>query len=128
MSLRFASRTLASASRLPVRSAAAPAVRRMSSSPVAYKKAEEAEEPISSAPVVMQGKPQFPVYVDPFNPPKADEAPREYSEGTKNVVKGLARAMGYNSQATTAIRETRNMMKEIVDAVDKDRDFWYNGE
>lgn len=76
----------------------------------------------------MQGKPQFPVLVDPFNPPKADEAPREYSEGTKNVVKGLARAMGYNSQATTAIRETRNMMKEVVDAVDKDRDFWYNSE
>lgn len=125
MSLRFASRTLASASRLPARSAAAPVVRCMSSSPVMYKKAEE---PISSAPVVMQGKPQFPVYVDPFNPPKPDEAPREYSEGTKNVVKGLARAMGYNSQATTAIRETRNMMKEIVDAVDRDRDFWYNGE
>lgn len=111
-----------------MRFAAAPAARCMSTSSVTRKAADKSKEPISSAPVMMQGKPQFPVYVDPFNPPKADEAKKEYSDGTKNVVKGLARAMGYNSQATTAIRNTRNMMKDVVDAVDKDRDFWYNGE
>lgn len=127
MSFRLASRSLAAASRFPAHRAVAPAIRCISSTAASYK-ADKSKEPISSAPVVMQGKPQFPVYVDPFNPPKPDEPQREYSEGTKNVVKGLARAMGYNSSATTAIRETRNMMKDIVDAVDRDRDFWYNGE
>lgn len=44
-----------------------------------------------------------------------------------SVVKAVAKLMGYNSKSVTAIRETGNMCGELVDAVRRDHDFWYNG-
>jgi hypothetical protein len=44
------------------------------------------------------------------------------------VVRGLARAMGYNSKASTAIRETGRMMRGIVESIERDRVYWYEGE
>ena len=39
-----------------------------------------------------------------------------------------ARVLGYNSRASTAIRETGSMMSGIVEAVDRDHVFWYEGQ
>ncbi|KAJ9110717.1 hypothetical protein QFC22_006695 [Naganishia vaughanmartiniae] len=41
------------------------------------------------------------------------------------VVKALAKMMGYNTKSVTAIRETGNMVGEIVRAVERDHAFWY---
>lgn len=76
--------------------------------------------------------PQFPAPSDPFNPSEAPGAAGykspQYSEGTKTLVKGVARIMGYNSKASTAIRETGRMMRGVVEAVEADRAFWYDSE
>jgi hypothetical protein len=53
---------------------------------------------------------------------------QEYSDTTKAVVRGVARLMGYNSKASTAIRETQRMMGGIVEAAERDRVYWYDGE
>jgi cytochrome b pre-mRNA-processing protein 3 len=44
------------------------------------------------------------------------------------VVKALAKMMGYNTKSVTAIRETGNMVGEIVRAVERDHEFWYGGK
>ncbi|TXT10929.1 hypothetical protein VHUM_01680 [Vanrija humicola] len=80
-------------------------------------------------PTPMTSSPQFPAPADPFNPSDAPgaagrQAPA-YSENTKTLVKGVARIMGYNSKASTAIRETGRMMRGVVEAVEADRAFWY---
>lgn len=54
-------------------------------------------------------------------------AAQEYSDTTKAVVRGVARLMGYNSKASTAIRETQRMMGGIVEAAERDRVYWYDG-
>ncbi len=36
--------------------------------------------------------------------------------------------LGYNSKGSTSIRETARMMSGIVDAVERDSDFWYRGK
>lgn len=53
---------------------------------------------------------------------------QEYSDTTKAVVRGVARLMGYNSKASTAIRETQRMMGGIVEAAERDRVYWYEGK
>ena len=86
---------------------------------------------LPSTPYTVKEPPVFPAPKDPFEQPSPAERAREqpkYSEGTKNFVMGLARLMGYNSAASTAIRETGRMMKGIVDSVEEDRSFWYGGE
>ncbi len=86
-------------------------------------------EPVNNEPIPMKAKPQFPAPVDPFNPAPAKQKPAgEYSESTKNLVRGVAKLLGYNSKASTAIRETGRMMRGIVTAVEKERSFWYDGE
>jgi hypothetical protein len=72
----------------------------------------------------------FPAPNNPYDLPKepVKEEPKQYSEGQRRLVRGLARIMGYNTKATTAIRETGRMMKGIVEAVERDRAFWYDGE
>ena len=52
----------------------------------------------------------------------------KYSETQLKIVRGLARMMGYNSRASTAIRETGRMMGGIVDAIERDAEFWYDGK
>jgi hypothetical protein len=84
-------------------------------------------EPVNNEPIPMKAKPQFPAPVDPFNPAPAKQKPAgEYSESTKNLVRGVAKLLGYNSKASTAIRETGRMMRGIVTAVEKERSFWYD--
>lgn len=131
MSLRSASRSLFSAG--PRLSLSRPAIRYLSTpsetpeTPAAS--SSKSKKPLSSAPYKVEGTPQFPPPVNPFETKKAEATKaQEYSETTKNVVKGVARLMGYNSSSTTAIRETGRMMKGVVNAVEKDRDFWYNSE
>lgn len=51
-----------------------------------------------------------------------------YSDTTKAVVRGVARLMGYNSRASTAIRETGRMMRGVVESIERDRVYWYEGE
>ncbi|KAL1410354.1 Serine carboxypeptidase 3 [Vanrija albida] len=81
-------------------------------------------------PTPMKAQPQFPAPADPFNPSEAPGAAGRtsptYSEGTKTLVKGVAKLMGYNSKASTAIRETGRMMRGVVEAVETDRAFWYD--
>ena len=83
-------------------------------------------------------QPVFPPPSDPFSQtppqmtavPEAKPAPTSprYSDGQMGLIKGLARIMGYNSKASTAIRETRRMMGGIVEALEEDTEFWYGGE
>lgn len=70
-------------------------------------------------------QPIFPAPNNPFHPQPAPQ-PKEYSETTKTLVRGVAKLMGYNSRASTTIRETGRMMKGIVEAVDRDHAFWYD--
>ena len=39
-----------------------------------------------------------------------------------------AKVLGYNSRASTSIRETGRMMHGIVAAVERDSDYWYRGK
>lgn len=83
--------------------------------------------PANNDPIPLTSTPQFPAPSDPFNPAPKPEG-TQYSESTKNLVRGVAKLMGYNSKATTAIRETGRMMRGIVTAVEKERSFWYDRE
>lgn len=122
MSLR-SSRSLASAARA-VRALPASSSRAFTAAPLLRKE----KTPQTSDPTPITAPPQFPAPVDPFNPTPEAAATPKYSEGTKNLVRGVARLMGYNSRASTAIRETGRMMRGIVDAVEQERGFWYTGE
>ncbi|KAL7423234.1 Serine carboxypeptidase 3 [Cryptotrichosporon argae] len=84
--------------------------------------------PAPSGPRVLSVPPQFPAPTDPFDAAEPAPEPKraEYSEGTKAVVRGVAALMGYNTAASTAIRETGRMMRGIVEAVERDRAFWYD--
>ena len=87
-----------------------------------------AKQPAGPYPVP---KATFPVYKDPWATPTAEKPappPKKYSERTVRLVQGLARIMGYNSRTSTAIRETSRMMRGIVEAVERDSAFWYDGE
>lgn len=53
---------------------------------------------------------------------------QKYSDTQIKMVRGLARIMGYNSRATTTIRETGRMMRGIVEGIERDKEFWYDGE
>ncbi|GMK59064.1 hypothetical protein CspeluHIS016_0700790 [Cutaneotrichosporon spelunceum] len=82
---------------------------------------------VNNDPIPLKGSPQFPPPVDPFDPEAAKSLPpTEYSESTKTIVRGVAKLLGYNSKASTAIRETGRMMRGIVTAVEKERSFWYD--
>jgi cytochrome b pre-mRNA-processing protein 3 len=104
---------------------------------------------LPSTPYTVSQPPQFPAPNDPFFQPstsvtdgKGESAPpvpvttrsgvpgqaAGYSDTTKAVVRGLARVMGYNSKASTAIRESGRMMRGIVEGIEKDRMYWYEGE
>lgn len=75
----------------------------------------------------MTSAPIFPAPANPFKP-ESSGPKLEYSERTKGLVKGMAKLMGYNSRATTAIRATSRMVKGIVESVQRDNAFWYDGE
>ena len=114
-----------------------------------YAKAKEPERPQLSdekdSPYLV-GTPIFPIPRDPFAPPPARrltpsnptdlelqgsppaDPPKEYSATKKKWVLTMAKLMGYNTQATTAIRETQRMLGGIVEAVENDAEFWYGGE
>ncbi|KAK4687615.1 cytochrome b pre-mRNA-processing protein 3, partial [Tremellales sp. Uapishka_1] len=82
---------------------------------------------LSSAPIPISNPPVFPARKDPFDSKlPAPNDPSNYSDTTKNLVRGVAKLMGYNSKAVTAIRETGRMMRGIVEAVERDRSFWYD--
>ncbi|BEJ12792.1 hypothetical protein CspHIS471_0212520 [Cutaneotrichosporon sp. HIS471] len=84
-------------------------------------------EPVNNTPVPLKSAPQFPAPTDPFNPASSKAKPAaEYSESTKNLVRGVAKLLGYNSKASTTIRETGRMMHGIVGAVENERSFWYD--
>ncbi|RXK41310.1 hypothetical protein M231_01460 [Tremella mesenterica] len=84
---------------------------------------------VSSAPYVVKNPPTFPAPADPFDAQKQqqeNQQPKTYSESTKKLVMGVAKLFGYNSRASTAIRETGRMMKGIVDSAQADRAFFYD--
>lgn len=102
---------------------------------------------LPSTPYTVSAPPQFPAPNDPFTqpsptPPLPTESGgkagvpvptstagnAEYSDTTKAVVRGVARLMGYNSKASTAIRETGRMMRGVVESIERDRVYWYEGE
>jgi cytochrome b pre-mRNA-processing protein 3 len=86
-----------------------------------------AKQPAGPYPVP---KTTFPVYKDPWATPTAEKPgppTKKYSDRTIKLVQGLARIMGYNSRTSTAIRETSRMMRGIVEAVERDSAFWYDG-
>ena len=86
------------------------------------------KQPISSEPYTMIGKPQYPPPANPYEP---DEKPRQiprYSATTKAIVLAVGRLLGFNSAPSVAIRETGRMMTGIVDALERDREFWYGRE
>lgn len=106
-----------------------------------------AKAALPSTPYTVSQPPQFPAPNDPFFQPsttvvdgKGEAAPpvpvttrsgvpgNGYSDTTKAVVRGLARVMGYNSKASTAIRESGRMMRGVVEAIERDRVYWYDGE
>lgn len=98
---------------------------------------QSGKKELSSTPYTISQPPQFPPPSDPFieqpapapgQVPSPARPAQEYSDTTKAVVRGVARLMGYNSKASTAIRETQRMMRGVVEAVERDRAFWYNGE
>jgi hypothetical protein len=99
---------------------ASPAARSFVSTP-AYLKAKQ-----TSDPTPITESPQFPAPTDPFHPEPEVPQPQKYSEGTKTLVRGVARLMGYNSRTSTAIRETGRMMRGVVEAVEVERSFWYD--
>jgi len=74
----------------------------------------------------------FPAPINPYEakpqPPAPIEDRPKYSDSQRKLVRGIARMMGYNSTASTAIRETSRMMKGVVQGIERDRDFWYEGE
>jgi len=74
----------------------------------------------------------FPAPINPYEakapPPATTEDRSKYSDTQRKFVRGIARMMGYNSKASTAIRETSRMMKGVVQGIERDRDFWYEGE
>lgn len=79
----------------------------------------------------------FPAPIDPFDTTAGRRAgtaaassqpAKKYSDTHIKMVKGVARLFGYNTRASTAIRETSRMMTGIVDAIEDDREFWYGRE
>ncbi|ORY27475.1 hypothetical protein BCR39DRAFT_538185 [Naematelia encephala] len=69
----------------------------------------------------------FPVPKDPFQRTAGEQKRTQtVSETRVAIARGIARVMGYNSKSSTAIRETSRIMKGIVEAVEKDKDFWYD--
>lgn len=78
-------------------------------------------------PYTIDSSPQFPAPTDPFHPEPAGNPKKEYSETTKSLVRNVAKVMGYHSKETTAIRETSRMMRGVVEAVEAQRSFWYDG-
>jgi cytochrome b pre-mRNA-processing protein 3 len=91
--------------------------------------------PLSAEPLP-QPKPIYPPPSNPFQPPpdaspsssSSQQTGQQHSAFKVSIVKALAKLMGYNSRSVTAIRETGNMVGSIVRAVEKDHDFWYQGE
>lgn len=124
MSAVRSSRALAGAVRTARALPASTSARAFSVAPT-LRKQKEPEVPISNEPKPVP-RAQFPAPTDPFHPQPAEST--KYSEGTKNLVRGVAKLMGYNSRASTAIRETGRMMRGVVDTVERDRTFWYDRE
>lgn len=85
----------------------------------------KSKKPVLSSEPLPSPAPQFPPPNNPFEPAAQPAKKAEYSESTKTLVRGVAKLMGYNSKASTAIRETGRMVRSIVEAIEDDKVFWY---
>lgn len=92
----------------------------------AAQSSSSSKKPALSSDPLPSPAPQFPPPNNPFEPAQAAPAKKnEYSESTKTLVRGVAKLMGYNWKASTAIRETGRMVRSVVEAVEDDKVFWY---
>jgi len=113
------------------RSAYIPVIRSYSAStsttppPPPAETSKKSKKPVLSSEPLPSPAPQFPPPKNPFEPNSPPSQRTEYSDTTKSLVRGVAKLMGYNSKASTAIRETGRMVRSVVEAVEDDKVFWY---
>ncbi len=73
----------------------------------------------------------FPAPADPWDvapTTQRSRAPPKHSALRIRLAQFGAKVLGYNSKASTSIRETRRMLSGIVEAVERDSGYWYGGE
>lgn len=121
--------TAAYASAAASKSSRPSGVRHMSTS--ARSRAQHVEKTQNSAPLPVP-RTVFPAPSNPFDTEtnaviaaQGTKAAPQHSPLKVRVVKALANLMGYNTKGVTAIRETGRLCEGIVNAVEKDRAFWY---